>query len=60
MAAWAAARRAMGTRKGEHGVNPFEYLNDLFTRLPGARITQIKDFTPAAWAKAEKVAARAA
>jgi transposase len=46
-----------------HGINPFEYLKDLFTRLPAAKITQIKEFTPAAWAKAkakEKVAAQAA
>jgi hypothetical protein len=34
-----------------HGINPFEYLKDLFTRLPAAKITQIKEFTPAAWAK---------
>jgi len=31
-----------------HGVNPFNYLKDLFTRLPAAKITQIKEFTPAA------------
>jgi hypothetical protein len=35
-----------------HGINPFDYLKDLFTRLPAAKITQIKEFTPAAWAKA--------
>jgi len=34
-----------------HGVNPFDYLEDLFARLPAAKITQIKEFTPAAWAK---------
>jgi hypothetical protein len=34
-----------------HGINPFDYLNDLFTRLPAAKITQIKEFTPAAWAR---------
>jgi transposase len=34
-----------------HGVNPFDYLKDLFTRLPAAKITEIKQFTPAAWAK---------
>jgi len=33
------------------GINPFDYLKDLFTRLPAAKITQIKEFTPAAWAK---------
>jgi hypothetical protein len=27
----------------------------LFTRLPAAKITQIKEFTPAAWAKAEQL-----
>ena len=46
-----------------HGINPFEYLKDLFTQLPAAKITQIKEFTPAAWAKAkakEKVTAEAA
>ncbi|MGA2749922.1 MAG: transposase [Verrucomicrobiota bacterium] len=36
-----------------HGVNLFDYLKDLFTRLPAAKITQIKEFTPAAWAKAQ-------
>jgi len=36
-----------------HGINPFDYLKDLFTRLPGAKITEIKEFTPAAWAKSQ-------
>jgi len=35
------------------GVNSFDYLKDLFTRLPAAKITQIHQFTPTAWAKAE-------
>ncbi len=35
-----------------HGFNPFDFLKDLFTRLPAARITEIKEFTPAGWAKA--------
>jgi len=46
-----------------HGINPFEYLKDLFARLPAAKITQINEFTPAAWSKAkarEKVVAQAA
>jgi len=44
-----------------HGLNPFDYLKDLFTRLPAAKITQIREFTPAAWTKAkEMVVARAA
>jgi len=34
-----------------HGINPFDYLKDLFTRLPAAKTTQIKEFTPAAWGK---------
>jgi transposase len=34
-----------------HGINPFDYLKDLFTRLPSAKITQIWEFAPAAWAK---------
>ena len=33
------------------GVNPFDYLKDLFSRLPAAKITEIKQFTPAAWVK---------
>jgi hypothetical protein len=37
-----------------HGVNPFDYPKDLFTRLPAAKITQIKEFAPAAWAKVKK------
>ncbi len=36
-----------------HGINPSDYLRDLFTRLPAAKITQIREFTPAAWAKAK-------
>jgi hypothetical protein len=41
----------------------FDYLKDLFSRLPAAKITQIKEFTQAAWAKAktkEQVVAQAA
>jgi hypothetical protein len=39
-----------------HAVNPFDYLKDLFTRLPAAKITEIQQFTPVAWAKAQTVA----
>jgi hypothetical protein len=35
------------------GVNPFDYLKDLFTQLPTAKITRINQFTPVAWAKAK-------
>lgn len=34
-----------------HGVNPFDYLKDLFTRLPATKITEIRQFTPSHWAK---------
>jgi hypothetical protein len=34
------------------GINPYEYLKDLFIRWPAAKITQVKEFTPAAWTKA--------
>lgn len=37
-----------------HRINPFDYLKDLFTRLPAAKITEIKQFTPAAWAKGKE------
>jgi len=37
-----------------HGLNPFGYLKDLFTRLPAAKITEIQEFTPAAWAKTKE------
>lgn len=43
-----------------HGVNPFDYLKDLFTRLPAAKITQIKAFAPSAWANAKGKIAQAA
>ncbi len=35
-----------------HGINPNDYLKDLFTRLPAAKITEIRLFTPAGWIKA--------
>jgi hypothetical protein len=38
---------------GKRENKSFRYLKDLFTRLPAAKITQIPEFTPAAWAKAE-------
>jgi hypothetical protein len=36
-----------------HGLNPVDYRKDLYTRLPSAKITGIKRFTPRAWARAE-------
>jgi hypothetical protein len=38
---------------GDVGPTPLIYLEDLFARLPPAKITEIKAFTPAAWAKAK-------
>jgi hypothetical protein len=35
------------------GLSPLDSLKDLFTRLPATKISQIKKFTPAAWAKAK-------
>ena len=46
-----------------HAINPFDYLKDLFTRLPAALITEIQQFTPRVWAKAkvkEQMVAQAA
>lgn len=36
-----------------YGVNPFDYLKDLLTRLPAAKITEIQQFTPRAWVRAK-------
>jgi transposase len=40
------------------GINPAEYLQDLFERLPKAKTSEIKSLTPAAWLKAKRDAAR--
>jgi transposase len=42
------------------GIDPSAYLRDIFTRLPTSTNWQIKDLTPAAWAKAQRSASRAA
>jgi hypothetical protein len=34
-------------------------MKDLFTRLPAAKIAEIKAFTPAAWVKAQEKTAQA-
>lgn len=39
----------------QQGVNPCDYLKDLFMRLSAAKITQIKEFKPTAWAKAKGI-----
>jgi len=43
-----------------HGLNPAEYLQDIFERLPKAKTSELKSLTPAAWAKAERAANRSA
>lgn len=40
------------------GINPAEYLQDLFERLPKAKNSEIKSLTPAAWLKAKRNSAR--
>ena len=40
------------------GINPAEYLQDLFERLPKAKTSEIKSLTPAAWLKAKREAQR--
>ena len=37
-----------------HNINPYDYFKDLITRLPSAKITEIKKFTPWAWANPKK------
>lgn len=37
-----------------HGINPAEYLQDVFERLPKAKTSEVKSLTPAAWAKARR------
>lgn len=41
-----------------HGVNPAEYLQEVFERLPKAKTSEVPALTPAAWAKAKRAAAR--
>jgi transposase len=43
-----------------HGINPDEYLRDVFERLPRAKTSDLKSLTPAAWAKAKRAAKRSA
>ncbi len=43
-----------------HRIDPFAYLRALFTRLPSATNWQIKELTPAAWAKAQQQPSQAA
>lgn len=43
-----------------HGINPDEYLRDVFERLPKAKTTDLRTLTPAAWAKAKRAAKHSA
>ena len=43
-----------------HAINPAEYLQDVFERLPKAKTSEVPALTPAAWAKAKRAAARQA
>lgn len=43
-----------------HGVNPAQYLRDLFERLPKAKTSEIKTLTPSAWAQARHAQPRSA
>jgi transposase len=43
-----------------HGINPAEYLQAVFERLPKAKTADLKSLTPAAWAKAKRAAERSA
>lgn len=43
-----------------YGVDPHEYLRDVLRRLPAMKISEIAQITPAAWAKAQKAAAKRA
>ena len=36
------------------GIDPLAYLRDVLTRLPSMKASEIKDNTPAAWAKAQR------
>jgi hypothetical protein len=41
-----------------HGINPAEYLHNVFERLPKAKTSDLKSLTPAAWAKAKRAQLR--
>lgn len=43
-----------------HGINPAEYLHDVFERLPKAKTSEVKSLTPAAWAQARRTRPRSA
>jgi transposase len=43
-----------------HGLNPAEYLQAVFERLPKAKTSEVPALTPAAWAKAKRAGERPA
>jgi hypothetical protein len=51
------AERSQRSRR-RLGINPAEYLQDLFERLPKAKTSEIKSLTPAVRLKAKQAAAR--
>ena len=40
------------------GIDPSAYLRDIFSRLPSATTSQIKDLTPAAWLREQERASQ--
>ena len=38
-----------------YGINPFDYLRDVFTRMPGMRAAEYAKLTPRAWAAERNV-----
>ncbi|MCB2157038.1 transposase domain-containing protein [bacterium] len=38
-----------GRKRSQKRANPFEYLLDLFTRLPGNNIQRLEEFLPDHW-----------
>jgi hypothetical protein len=40
------------------GINPAEYLKDVFEHLPKAKTSEVKSLIPAAWFSAKRKAAR--
>jgi hypothetical protein len=41
-----------------HGINPAQYLHDIFERLPKAKTSEVKSLTPSAWAKTKRAQLR--
>lgn len=37
-----------------HEINPYDYLKDVFTRIPSATTSQLEQFIPSEWAKTHR------